>query len=178
MKRGVAGSVETEISVRRLCVRILMDGDFSWSVRSKLLRCWIKLEKVTNQTVVALVAFSESLPAAGLTASVKTGRRRKRMDIPVTIEEDHELSMSVSAYKSICQLAVESSMGKTDAFRIMWTSVWDCELKYMAQVKLVTLADAIRHCSTVDAFASYGAADRRKESSNSSTRVLCGDGGR
>ncbi|CAH0490116.1 unnamed protein product [Peronospora farinosa] len=60
-------------------------------------------------------------------------------------------------------MAVESSVGTTEAFRMMWRSIWDRELTYMTQVNHVTLADAIRHCSTVDAFASMVLLPKAKE---------------
>ncbi|CAH0518855.1 unnamed protein product [Peronospora belbahrii] len=117
----------------------------------------------TNQAMIALSAFWQSLPVAALTASVKTGRKRKRLEIPLTIEKGSELSMSVATYTKICKYTVGSSAGKTDAFQIMWTSVWDREFKCMVHVKHVTLADAVRHCSIVDAFTSMALLTEAKE---------------
>ncbi|KAG7385040.1 hypothetical protein PHYPSEUDO_001976 [Phytophthora pseudosyringae] len=113
----------------------------------------------SNQVMVALSAFWDSLHVAGFTTSVKTGKWRKRSEIAVKSEEGVEPLMSVAAYERICHTTVGSSAsgklgGKSDAFRKMWTSVWDREFKKMAKTKHITLVDAIQHCSKADAFAS------------------------
>ncbi|KAG2778829.1 hypothetical protein PC129_g2512 [Phytophthora cactorum] len=102
----------------------------------------------SNQAMVALSAFWDSLPVAGLTSG-KTGKRRKRSQISVKSEEGVEPSMSIAAYERICQVN-----GTTDVFRKMWTNVWEREFKSVVKSRQITLADAIHHCSKADTFAS------------------------
>ncbi|ETP16914.1 hypothetical protein F441_08572 [Phytophthora nicotianae CJ01A1] len=106
----------------------------------------------SNQALMALSAFWDSLPVAGLT-SAKTKKRRKRSQISVKNEDVVEPTMSVADYERICQVSGNSE-DKTDAFRKMWTSVWERELKNVVKTEQITLSDAIHHCSKADAFAS------------------------
>uniref|UniRef100_M4BYZ3 Uncharacterized protein n=1 Tax=Hyaloperonospora arabidopsidis (strain Emoy2) TaxID=559515 RepID=M4BYZ3_HYAAE len=109
----------------------------------------------TSKAMVALSAFWDVLPTGQVTSSRKTGRRRKRAEISSMItEKTIEPSLTVLAYQKIGKTAARSSANETRAFQTMWTSVWERELKHMAQIGRITLVDAVRHCSKADVFAS------------------------
>ncbi|GMF32631.1 unnamed protein product [Phytophthora fragariaefolia] len=114
----------------------------------------------TNQTMVTLSTFWDSLPVAGLATS-KPSRRRKRAEIQVASEEGAEPLLPIAAYKSIVKLAVDlvsgtksTSHGEVNGFQMMWQNVWEREFKNMGNRRQFTLSDVICHCSKADAFAS------------------------
>ncbi|KAE8895027.1 hypothetical protein PF003_g21119 [Phytophthora fragariae] len=168
-KKDVGAEKEEE----KLC-GFCRDGAIAESLRSKsggwefLVECTHRvanlLEKsgesyATNEAMGALSAFWDSLPVAGL-ASGRSGRRRKRAEISVMSEDRGKPSLSLVDYERIVHDVVGSAAGVSRAsgelntFQVMRKNVWEREFMSMANEKQITLADAIRHCSKADAFAS------------------------
>ncbi|KAE9360143.1 hypothetical protein PR003_g368 [Phytophthora rubi] len=172
-RSGDKKDVGAEKEEEKLC-GFCRDGAIAESLRSKsggwefLVECTHRvanlLEKsgesyASNEAMGALSTFWDSLPVAGL-ASGRSGRRRKRAEISVTCEDRGEPSLSLVDYERIVHVVVGSAAGVSSAsgelntFQVMWKNVWEREFMSMANEKQITLADAIRHCSKADAFAS------------------------